>query len=168
MEQDFFSIKKQLYRKAKRRNLEYMVILFFMGTLATLFSRYLEIIPIILVSAGVAGVGYGLTVLREFRRFLPLDDKQRIVHSMVESIAFTLVVLVIGIVSFLELYDTFQFHGYTSLGMFIFVFSNVWGENSFRKKYLTTISFEQLHCYTENTPYSLLQLFSTRKINRSR
>lgn len=163
MEQDFFFVKKLLYRKAKRRNLEYLFILIAMGTLTFLFSSYLELLPILLISAGVSGVGYGITILREFRRFLPFDDKKRILHSMIESIVLTSIILIIGLISFLEVFDSLLFHGYTSLGMFIFVFSNVWGENSFRKKYLTSISFEQLQTFFENTPSSLFQQFSIKK-----
>lgn len=157
--QNFLEIKQKIIQKSKRRNLEYMIVLFCLGLLTFLYSTYLEIIPIILISAGISGVGYGLTVLREFRRFLPLHNKQRILHSTIESLSLTGIIIVIGVFSFIDFFDQLQFNGYTSLGIFIFVFSCVWGENSFRKKYLSTISFEQLSMYFENTPSSLFQLF---------
>lgn len=164
--QNFLELKHKLLQKSKRRNLEYLSILFCLGLLTFLYSTYLEIIPIILISAGISGVGYGLTVLREFRRFLPIDNKQRIIHSTIESLAFTSLIVIIGIISFTDFFDQLQYNGYTSLGIFIFVFSSVWGENSFRKKYLSTISFEQLKMYFENTPSSLFQVFRNPKKHR--
>jgi hypothetical protein len=166
MMQNFLEVKQKLWQKSKRRNVEYLIILFCLGLLTFLYSTYLELIPIILISAGISGIGYGLTVLREFRRFLPIDNKQRILHSMIESLSLTGIIIVIGVVSFTDFFDQFLYNGYTSLGIFIFVFSSVWGENSFRKKYLSTISFELLNMYFENTPSSLFQVFRNSKKHR--
>lgn len=166
MMQNFLEVKQKLWQKSKRRNVEYLIILFFLGLLTFLYSTCLELIPIILISAGISGIGYGLTVLREFRRFLPIDNKQRILHSIIESLSLTGIIIVIGVVSFTDFFDQFQYNGYTSLGIFIFVFSSVWGENSFRKKYLSTISFELLNMYFENTPSSLFQVFRNSKKHR--
>ncbi len=163
MEQNILENRNKFYQIIQRRNIEYFIVLFFLSILTFLYSSFLDLIPIVLVSVGTSGIGYGLALVREYRRFLLPTDKKRIIQNAVESTIFSVVIITIGILSFTQYFDQLLFNGYTSLGIFIFVFSTAWGENSTRRKYLASISFEQLSIVLANTPKSLFSLIENQK-----